>query len=176
MKNTTCRLANVVEYSDKNTGMKWFSPICLTLFLVFLLSFSGLPATADTLKARSVSIPPNTEVEVVHGRSAVIASHGRSGSRIELSISVVTGDDDPLHTRVALVDGQRFTLAITAEDPDKAITRYMFRRAGGSVELTLLSGDAPIEATLEMSSLLHPTDGTAGQARQSAVTRATLRR
>lgn len=165
----------VVEYTRITIGALRIIRSGFTLLAAFCLVAISSPGAAGADTARAVTIPPDTELEVVHGRSVVIASHRRSGSQIELSI-VVVSDDDPLRTRVALVDGQRFTIAVGVEDPDAVATRYVFRRTGRSVDLTLLAGDVPIEATLELSSLLNSTDGTGRRARQTAVVKAALGR
>ena len=127
--------------------------------------FSALAAGSGPVIAdhsNPVLIPANIATRVVLETSVVVASYQVNGPEIELSITIRVADGDPMHSRIVLIDGQKFSITAPGTGDDAPVLRYDFRRIGPAIELTL--PPAPAETT-------HPQ---AGNARRSDGGRAAI--
>lgn len=116
----------------------------LAIIALSYLVLGAVPSHAIADGPNRVSVAPGAQLKIVHGSTVVIASIDRSNAGTELSITVMTGHEEPLQSRVALSDGQRFMISVADEHSEDTLVSYAFRRTGDKVEMTLPEGSNPV--------------------------------
>lgn len=118
--------------------MRSFIQFCVAVVCIGLVG-SGLYISLHRPGAQIVLESPGTPGRLVAAKSTATAFFEFEGEQMELTM-LFSEEDDPqsvFRTRVVLANGQSHSIVVTGEDDGADSQRFIFRRNGDKVAMSL---------------------------------------